>query len=65
MFYDVFFSTRDILFALVGSEINTVAFHDAIMMLQFFQLTLCHFAVIYSLGDSRRPANQWSENAQQ
>jgi len=26
------------------------------MMLQFFQLTLCHFAIIYSLG-SRRPAN--------
>jgi len=37
-----FFSTRDILSPLVGSEINAAAFHGTIMMLQFFQLHLCY-----------------------
>jgi len=42
-----FFSTRDTLSALVGSEINAAAF-------QFFQLTLRRFVIVYcDLGDSR------------
>ena len=56
-FHRRFFSTRDILSALVGSEINSTIFHDT-MMLQFFQLMLRRFVIVYCLDDSRRAADQ-------
>jgi len=49
---------RDALSALVESKINAAAFHDAIMTLQFFQLTLRYFVIVYSLGDFRRATDQ-------
>ena len=57
-----FFSTRDILSTLERSKINAAAFHGAIMMLQFFQLTLRRFVIAYC--NFRRATDQ-PENAEQ
>ena len=39
--------------ALVGNEINTAVFHGVIMTLQFFQLMLRCFVIVYCLDNSR------------
>ena len=53
-FFIDFFSTRDTLSVFLWSETNTAAYHSAIMTLQFFQLMLRRFVIVYCLGDSRR-----------
>jgi len=60
MFHRRFFSTRDTLSALVGSEVNAAAFHGAIMTLQFFQLTL--FIIVYCFGDSCRVTDAFDDS---